>query len=64
MLSEKEFLSQYHMEDYERPSVTADIVAFMIRTEEEESFRKEPRNRLGRGPYSHYRDHGHCPEAF
>ena len=46
MQAEKDFLSNYNIEDYERPSVTADIVAFMIRTEEEESFRKEPKSKL------------------
>ncbi len=46
MKSEKEFLNNYHIEDYERPSVTADVAAFMIRRTEEESYRKEPESRL------------------
>ena len=46
MKSEKEFLAEYNIEDYDRPSVTADIVAFMIRTEDEENFRKEPQGKL------------------
>ena len=31
METEKDFLSQYSIKDYERPSLTTDIVAFMIR---------------------------------
>lgn len=46
MQSEKEFLENYNIEDYERPSITADIAAFMIRRTEEESYRKEPESRL------------------
>lgn len=46
MQSEKEFLENYNIEDYERPSVTADVVAFMISRTEEESYRKEPDSRL------------------
>lgn len=46
MQSEKEFLEKYRIEDYERPSVTTDIAAFMIRQTEEESYRKEPESRL------------------
>ena len=46
MDSEKEFLSNYRLSDYERPSVTADVAAFMIRTEDRESYRKNPENKL------------------
>lgn len=46
MDSEKEFLSNYHMGDYERPSVTADVAAFMISSEESVSYRKDPENKL------------------
>ena len=46
MDTEKEFLSNYHIEDYERPSVTADVAAFMIRTEDKTSYRKNPENKL------------------
>ena len=46
MDSEKEFLASYRLDDYERPSVTADVAAFMIRSEESESYRKMPRNKL------------------
>lgn len=46
MQSEKEFLENYNMNDYDRPSVTADVAAFMIRRTNEESYRKEPVSRL------------------
>lgn len=46
MLSEKEFLSDYNIEKYARASVAADIVTFMIRTEEQESYRKNPKSEL------------------
>ncbi|MBR5372697.1 MAG: NUDIX hydrolase [Oscillospiraceae bacterium] len=46
MDSEKEFLSGYKLSDYERPSVTADVAAFMICTENRESYRKNPENKL------------------
>lgn len=39
---EEQFLSSYSMEDYERPSVTADIVAVTVRAHEEESYRHDP----------------------
>ena len=31
--NEEQFLSTYRMEDYDRPSVTTDIVAFTVRSE-------------------------------
>jgi ADP-ribose pyrophosphatase YjhB (NUDIX family) len=43
---EKEFLSSYRMEDYPRPSVTADIVAFMIRAEDSGNYRRNSRQKL------------------
>ena len=46
MESEKEFLSGYKITDYERPSVTADVAAFMIRSEDKQSYRKNPENKL------------------
>ena len=46
MATEKEFLSAYKLSDYERPSVTADVAAFMIRSEEKASYRRNPENRL------------------
>lgn len=39
--NEEQFLSTYRMEDYDRPSVTTDIVAFTVRSEEDESWRKD-----------------------
>ena len=46
MPSEKEFLSQYNMDDFERPSLTADIVAFMIRSEESDNYKRNSENKL------------------
>lgn len=43
---EELFLSAYRIEDYERPSVTTDIALFTIRSEEEDSYRHEPKNTL------------------
>ena len=42
MESEKEFLQKYNMNDYERPSVTSDIIAFTIKFTEEDSYRHNP----------------------
>lgn len=38
------FLSSYRMEDYDRPSITTDIVAFTVRSEEDESWRKDSKS--------------------
>ena len=46
MQSEKEFLAQYDLSDYERPSVTADIVAFMIRSEESDNYKRNSEKKL------------------
>ena len=46
MDSEKDFLAGYSLADYDRPSVTADVAAFMIRTEDKTSYRKNPENKL------------------
>ena len=46
MESEKEFLASYHLSDYERPSVTADVAAFRIGTEDSGSYRKNPEKEL------------------
>lgn len=58
MDSEKEFLSGYKLSDYERPSVTTDVAAFMIRPQENDNYRRNPENKLslllikrGRHPY-------------
>lgn len=46
MQSEQQFLRSYSLDDYERPSVTADVAAFTIRCREGKSYRKEPENTL------------------
>ena len=46
MGTEKEFLSQYSIENYERPSVTTDVAAFTIGSKEENSYRHNPENTL------------------
>lgn len=46
MNTEKEFLSSYSLSDYERPSVTADVVVFKMRPQRSDNFRKEPKNHL------------------
>ena len=46
MNSEFEYLKSYNIDDYERPSVTADIAVFTIRSQEPESFRQEPKSNL------------------
>ena len=44
--TESEYLSQYDITKYPRPSVTADIVAFMIRSEENENYKMDSSNKL------------------
>lgn len=68
MNSEKEFLKEYNISDYERPSVTADIVVFKMRCEESDSFRKDPERALSlllikRGGHP-YKDHWALPGGF
>ncbi|MBO4493325.1 MAG: NUDIX hydrolase [Ruminococcus sp.] len=46
MESEKEFLAKYDLSKYDRPSVTTDVVAFMISSEDKTSYRKNPENKL------------------
>lgn len=46
MDNEKDFLADYNIKDYERPSVTADVAAFMISSDEKVSYRKNPENKL------------------
>ena len=43
---EELFLSAYNIEDYDRPSVTTDIVAFSIQSEREDTYRHNPKNNL------------------
>ena len=45
--TEKQFLKQYRIEDYPRPSIATDIVVFAVMEDPpEENFRKDPRRRL------------------
>ena len=46
MQSEKDFLARYNINDYERPSLTADIVAFTIRSEESDNYKRNSDNKL------------------
>ena len=46
MSDEKTFLQEYNIKEYERPSVTADVAAFMIRSEETENYRRNSRKNL------------------
>lgn len=46
MITEQEFLRAYSIGDYDRPSVTADLVIFRMRTTDGENFRKDPENTL------------------
>ncbi|CAI6081646.1 hypothetical protein PAECIP112173_03277 [Paenibacillus sp. JJ-100] len=45
--SEEEFLKTYDAGDYERPSVTVDMLIFTIRNEEQENYRKLAEPELG-----------------
>ena len=42
MQSEQEFLSQYDIRDFDRPSLTTDVAAFTIRSDESDNYRKNP----------------------
>lgn len=44
---EEVFLENYHIEDYDRPSVTVDIATFCATSEKEESYRKDKEKHLG-----------------
>lgn len=46
-ISEEEFLRTYDAGDYERPSVTVDMLVFTIRSEEQENYRKLAEPELG-----------------
>ena len=68
MQTEKEFLAGYRIGDYERPSVTADIAAFMIRSEESGNYRQDSGNKLcllliRRGAHP-FKDHWALPGGF
>lgn len=66
--SEKEYLSRYNINDYERPSITADIAAFTIRSEESDNYKRNSENKLSvllieRGEHP-YREHWALPGGF
>lgn len=44
--TEQEYLSEYDIGKYPRPSVTADIAAFMIRSEESDNYKMDSENKL------------------
>lgn len=46
MNSEKKFLEKYNIESYDRPSVATDIAVYTIRSDDSDSFRKDPEKRL------------------
>lgn len=43
---EKQYLSGYRLDDFERPSVTVDIALFTIRSQASEDYRKLPKKKL------------------
>ena len=68
MDSEKDFLKNYRIEDYERPSLTTDVAAFMIRSEESDNYKKDSKSRLSillikRGAHP-YKDSWALPGGF
>ena len=68
MQDEQAFLQSYSMNDYPRPSVTADIVIFKIRSQKADNFRKDPKNTLSlllirRGGHP-FKDHWALPGGF
>ncbi len=68
MNDEKTFLKSYSLSDYERPSVTADIVAFKLSSEDSENYRLNPGKKLSlllikRGGHP-FKDHWALPGGF
>ncbi|MCR5608729.1 MAG: NUDIX hydrolase [Lachnospiraceae bacterium] len=45
-MEEKEFLKNYNMKDYERPSVTTDVVVFKVRSTKSDNYRQNSGNNL------------------
>ncbi len=68
MQSEKDFLQQYNISDYERPSLTADVASFMIRSQQLDNYRQNAGSRLSlllirRGGYP-FKDYWALPGGF
>lgn len=68
MRSEKEFLSNYDITEYERPSLTADVAEFRITNRESGNYKMDSENTLSillvkRGDHP-YKDHWALPGGF
>lgn len=65
---EEDFLKNYRIEDYERPSVTVDIASFSVRQQEVDNYRQDDEKNLcillvKRGQYP-YKDYWALPGGF
>ena len=68
LLKEEEFLRNYDITKYKRPSITTDIAAFTIRNEERENYRRDDKRKLSlllikRGEFP-YKGHWALPGGF
>ena len=45
-INEEQFLKEYNIDEFDRPSVTADVAVFSLRLLQEDSYRHEPEGRL------------------
>ncbi len=68
MQDEQNFLQSYRLSDYERPSVTADIVLFKLRKEKTDNYRQDSAAKLSlllirRGGHP-FKDHWALPGGF
>ena len=68
LLQEQEFLKNYDITKYDRPSVTTDIAAFTIRNEESENYRRDGKRKLSlmlikRGEFP-FKGHWALPGGF